>query len=75
MSDDLTTIYSERIRDMRQARGMSLRELGARAGITPSYAHDIENGRREPSLTTFIAIARALGCSAAYLLGESESAK
>jgi len=37
------------IREKRTARGLSLRSLALRAGISPPFLSDIERGRRFPS--------------------------
>ena len=48
---------------MRKARGMSGRQLAARAYITPGFLHRIEAGSRQASEDTQRAIARALDVS------------
>lgn len=57
------------IRRRRLALNMTLDELGFRAGLTPNYIGTIENGARDPSVSTLCAIARGLGISAAELFG------
>jgi transcriptional regulator with XRE-family HTH domain len=59
-------------REIRQRRldlNMTLDELGERSSLTPNYIGTIENGARDPSISTLCAIARGLGTSAADLFG------
>jgi transcriptional regulator with XRE-family HTH domain len=61
----------KRIRDLREERGLTQRELARRAGLTPSGVGFIEHGQtRNPSAETVVAIARALGVPVEELLGE-----
>jgi transcriptional regulator with XRE-family HTH domain len=57
------------VRRRRQWKGMTLEELAQSADLTPNYVGTIEIGRRDPSLTTIIALAKALGVHPAELLG------
>jgi transcriptional regulator with XRE-family HTH domain len=49
------------IRRRREAMGMTLEVLADRAGLTPNYIGTIENGQRNPSLSTLDKLARGLG--------------
>jgi dienelactone hydrolase/transcriptional regulator with XRE-family HTH domain len=51
------------LRDERIRRGWSVRDLAARAGVSPAAAHAAENGERV-SLEMYIALADALGLAA-----------
>lgn len=42
--------FGARLRELRQARGLSLRELAAHAYVSKSMVSEWENGRRRPSL-------------------------
>ncbi len=61
--------------DARRARGLSLRELGARLtaggrrprGVSAQFLNDLEHDRRRPSSALAEEIAAALGLSAAWL--------
>ena len=48
------------LRAERLARGLSLRELSARTGVSNAYLSGIERGLHEPSLSVLRAIASAL---------------
>jgi transcriptional regulator with XRE-family HTH domain len=51
----------ERIRELRDEKDLSLRELCKKAGgISPAFLSDIELGRRHPSDQVLTAIAKAL---------------
>jgi len=58
----------ERLRSERQARGLSLRHLAERLGVSPSLISQIETGRARPSVSTLYAIATELGVSIDELL-------
>jgi DNA-binding Xre family transcriptional regulator len=49
------------VRVWREHRGLSLRALAAKAGISGAMLSEIENGKKEGSVRTLAALARALG--------------
>ena len=53
----------ERIRELREAKDMSLRELATTIEVSPAFMSDVELGRRYPSDKHLIALAAALGTS------------
>ncbi|MGI8492067.1 MAG: helix-turn-helix domain-containing protein [Acidimicrobiales bacterium] len=61
-------VFGHRLRHHRRLRAMTLDELGAVVGRPPSYLSQLENGRREPRLSTINQLADALGCSPADLV-------
>jgi repressor LexA len=61
----------EQIRDARQARGISLRQLAARVGVHFSHLSKIENGRDTVGRETLIRIAEELGQDSDLMLGEA----
>ena len=63
---------SDRIRDLRRARGLSQVVLAKRMGMTPSQLCKIERGCNRLSESSIRRLAGALGVSVATLLGESE---
>ena len=48
------------LREARLAKGLSLRELSSRTGVSNAYLSELERGRHEPSLGVVVAVASAL---------------
>ena len=61
-----------RIRALRLARGATLRQLAAQAGVTESFLSQVERGVASPSIASVQRIARALGQSIAELFAADE---
>jgi XRE family transcriptional regulator, fatty acid utilization regulator len=61
-------MFGQRLRHARRARSLTLADLGARVGRTPSVLSLIENGRREPRLSLVEQIATALDVPVTELL-------
>ncbi|MBO1756606.1 helix-turn-helix domain-containing protein [Allobranchiibius sp. CTAmp26] len=49
------------VRSHRTAKGLSLRELARRLGVSASFISQLENGKSQPSVATLVAICNALG--------------
>ena len=60
-----------RIREARQARGVSLRQLASRVGIHFSHLSKIENGKDTVGRDSLIRIAEELGADPDLMLGEA----
>ena len=58
----------DRLREARAARGLSLRAMAARLGVSASLISQVETGRARPSVRTLYAIAAELGISLDELL-------
>jgi transcriptional regulator with XRE-family HTH domain len=58
------------LKRLREQKGLSLREVGRRVDITPSFLSQIENGKTNPSISTLKAIADVLNTTIASLMGE-----
>ncbi len=58
----------DRLREARQARGLSLRALADRLGVSPSLISQVETGRAKPSVSTLYSIVTELGISLDELL-------
>jgi transcriptional regulator with XRE-family HTH domain len=63
-----------RIRSLRQARKVTLRQLAERAGVTESFLSQVERGVASPSIASVQRIARALDTSIAELFAADETA-
>jgi transcriptional regulator with XRE-family HTH domain len=57
-----------RLRELREERGLSQRELGSRLGILQSKLSRYESGTHQPSLRTLVRMANLFAVSADYLL-------
>lgn len=64
----------ERLKEIRQRAGFSLRELARQAGVSPSLVSQIENGKSQPSVGTLYTFARLLGVSVDELFEADEQA-
>ncbi|HEY6608171.1 MAG TPA: XRE family transcriptional regulator [Candidatus Limnocylindria bacterium] len=62
----------ERLRAHRRAKGLSLRTLAERLGVSPSLISQIERGRARPSVSTLFAIVTELDVSLDELLFNDE---
>lgn len=58
----------QRLRDARQAKGITRQVLAGKTNISEVYLGEIERGLKMPSLNSFIKIIEALEVSADYLL-------
>ncbi|MGW7244645.1 helix-turn-helix domain-containing protein [Streptomyces sp. NPDC054804] len=56
------------LRRLREARGLTLQELASRCGMSFRGVVYIEHGRRNPSLTTLLKLARGLQAEPSALL-------
>ena len=61
------------IRDIRQARGMTQKELADRLGVNQSMISDYESGKVDLSLTKAVKIADILECELYDLLGRTDN--
>lgn len=58
------------VRRRRVSLGLTLDDLAERSGLSPHYLSTLENGRRDPHVSTLVAIAKALRIEPAELLGK-----
>lgn len=61
-------LFGRRLRELRIARHLTQEALAEAAGITATYTSDLERGKRAPSLTIILKLARALDVEVADLL-------
>jgi transcriptional regulator with XRE-family HTH domain/predicted transcriptional regulator len=61
-------VFGQRLRHLRKRSGKTLEALGTTIGRSASYLSQLENGHREPRLSTVNQLAGALGCRPADLL-------
>lgn len=68
--------FGQRVREAREALGLSLVELGSRVGMAAPNVHRIETAKHAPTTKTVLAMAAALGRTLAWLLaGESQTSR
>lgn len=53
-------MINEKLKKFRKERGLSLRALAEKSGISKSTLNDIETGKSNPSVETLAKIAKAL---------------
>lgn len=61
--------FGNTVKRRREALGLTLEQLAERAGLSPNYIGTVENGRRDPSLSTVLALAKGLRVPPGELLG------
>jgi transcriptional regulator with XRE-family HTH domain len=61
--------FGNEIRRRRLALGMTLEQLAEASKLTPNYIGTIENGKRDPSLSTVMALAKGLRINPGELFG------
>jgi transcriptional regulator with XRE-family HTH domain len=73
--EDLARRVGERLRTARHDRGWSVAALAGAAGIGKGSLSEIENGIRNPTLSTLYALAGALGLPLSSLLANQAGAR
>jgi transcriptional regulator with XRE-family HTH domain len=65
--------FGKVLRQLRLDAGLTQEQLGFEADLRRTYISSLELGEKQPSLTTILKLAAALGCSASSLIGDVES--
>jgi transcriptional regulator with XRE-family HTH domain len=65
---EIFTRIGERIRQLRQDKNLTLNELARKTGFSKSYLSQIENMKREPSISALSQIAHVLGVDVLFLI-------
>ena len=60
---------ASRLRELREARGISMRTLAAKSGLSPNALSMIERSKTSPSVSTLYKLADALGVSITAFFG------
>ncbi len=71
----MTADIGARLRDARQARGLSLRSVAQALGVSASLISQVETGKTQPSVSTLYALVSHLGVSMDELLGTGTGAR
>lgn len=64
--------FSERLKDLRLARGLSQAQLSKETGLSHTALVYWENKKRIPNAIAVVTLARFFGVTTDYLLGESD---
>lgn len=64
--------FCERLKELRQERGIGQVELARRIGVSKGIISMWEHGLREPTFSNLVSLARFFGVSIDYLVGLSE---
>ncbi len=64
--------FGKEVRRRRKALGLTIEELAERAELTPNYVGTVETGKRDPSLSTILALAKGLHVPPAELFGSAK---
>ena len=64
--------FSERLKDLRTAKNLTMEQLGNEIGSTRATISNFENGQRKPSLDMLIKLADYFDVSIDYLVGRTE---
>jgi transcriptional regulator with XRE-family HTH domain len=63
------TAFGKEVERRCHSLGLTLNALADRAGLTQNYIGTIENGKKDPSLTTIVSLANGLGVHPGELFG------
>ncbi len=61
-------LFGDRVRELRQKRGLTQVDLSERLGLPQSRISEIESGARAPNLVTILRLAVALECKPSALI-------
>lgn len=71
----ILTVFSQRLQEIRQEKGLKQTDLAQQVGTGYQSISNWENGVSSPKLEMVCALAEALGVSVDYLAGVSDSPK
>jgi len=70
---EVTDFFKERLKNVRELRGLSQTQLASQTGLPPSSVSHFEAGDRKPSFDNLKRLAGALDVTTDYLLGRSDT--
>ena len=73
--DAISVNIGEKLRELREARNISMRALATRSGLSANALSMIERGRASPSVSTLYKLADALGISITAFFGTDAEKK
>ncbi len=69
---DTKQLIGARIKELRKSRHLTQEQLAEKVGINPKYVSSIERGKENPTLETFIKVAKTLDVSIGELFHQLE---
>ncbi len=73
--DIIKMVFGFKVKYLRQQKGLSFHQLSERTGLSTSYLHDIEKGKKYPKIDKISALAEALGVSYDFMVSTRASKK
>jgi len=70
--EDVIASIGPKIRELRQQKSLSLKQLAERSGVSAAAIHKIERNNMVPTITTLMRLAAALNRSVAWFVSEDE---
>jgi transcriptional regulator with XRE-family HTH domain len=67
-NDNVRLIFGFKVKALRQEKGLSYQQLAEKTGMSLSYVHDIETGKKFPKADKILSLAKALGVDYDYLV-------
>lgn len=68
MQETISTTLGRRVRRIRQERGLTLKQIEAKVGVSATHISEIERGNTSPTIGALDRIAGALGVLPSYLI-------
>ena len=63
-------VIGQRIKKLREERGLTQEALASKLGIVQSYLADLERGRQKPGTVMVSSLSRLFGVSMVYIVGK-----
>ncbi|OPX39741.1 MAG: hypothetical protein B1H13_09125 [Desulfobacteraceae bacterium 4484_190.3] len=73
VEEENPALVGERVRSVREKKGLSLTDISQRTGISESILEEIEKGDMDPPLGTVIKLAKALEMKMGYFISGEET--
>jgi len=71
-AEQISTVFGQVLREQRNTKGLSQEELALAADVDRTFVSQMERGIRQPTITTLMKLAEALGVQAAVLVARLE---
>jgi len=71
-TDQIRSTFGQVLREQRTARGISQEDFALNADVDRTFVSQMERGIRQPTITTIMKLAEALGIQASALVARME---